>query len=252
MKAVILCGGLGTRFSEETKTKPKPMIKIGKYPILFHIMKIYEKHGINDFILALGYKGSFIKNYFNQKNLNNFNKDYYRYLKQKPKKLNWKIDFCFSGLKTMTGGRLLRLKKFLKNDENFLCTYGDGLANVNIKKLVKYHNSNKKIATVTAVIPSARFGALKISGNKVLNFQEKPQSGEGWINGGFFCFNKKIFNYIEGDKTVLEDSPLTNLAKKKQLVAFKHKNFWQCMDTRRDHDLLVNQWRGRKILWLKN
>ena len=214
MKAVILCGGLGTRFSEETKTKPKPMIKIGKYPILFHIMKIYEKHGINDFILALGYKGSLIKNYFNQKNLNNFNKDYYRYLKQKPKKLNWNIDFCFSGLKTMTGGRLLRLKKFLKNDENFLCTYGDGLANVNIKKLIKYHNSNKKIATVTAVIPSARFGALKISGNKVLNFQEKPQSGEGWINGGFFCFNKKIFNYIEGDKTVLEDSPLTNLAKK--------------------------------------
>ncbi len=252
MKAVILCGGFGTRFSEETKTKPKPMIKIGKFPILFHIMKIYEKHGVNDFILALGYKGNLIKSYFNNKNLVKVNKSYYKFLKKKPKSLTWNIKFCFSGLRTMTGGRLLRLKKFLKNDENFLCTYGDGLSNVNIGKLINFHRLNKKLATITAVVPSARFGALKISGNKVLNFQEKPQSGEGWINGGFFCFNRKIFQYIKNDQTVLEESPLRNLAKKKQLTAFKHKKYWQCMDTRRDHDLLVNQWKNKKILWLKN
>ncbi len=252
MKAVILCGGFGTRFSEETKNKPKPMIKIGEYPILFHIMKIYEKYGINDFVLALGYRGSVIKEFFNVYNLNKLNNRYCRYLKRKPKKINWNVEFCFSGLKTMTGGRILRLKNHLQNEENFLLTYGDGLANVDIKKLIKFHLKNKKIATVTAVIPSARFGALKISENKVVNFQEKPQSGEGWINGGFFCFNKKIFNYIRNDNSVLEEEPLSNLAKKKNLAAYKHKKFWQCMDTRRDHDLLLKQWTNKRILWLKN
>ena len=252
MKAVILCGGLGTRFSEETKNKPKPMIKIGEYPILFHIMKIYEKYGINDFVLALGYRGSVIKEFFNEYNLNKLNNRYCRYLKRKPKKINWNVEFCFSGLKTMTGGRILRLKNHLQKEENFLLTYGDGLANVDIKKLIKFHLKNKKIATVTAAIPSARFGALKISGNKVVNFQEKPQSGEGWINGGFFCFNKKIFKYIKNDNSVLEEEPLSNLAKQKNLAAYKHKKFWQCMDTRRDHDLLLKQWTNKRILWLKN
>lgn len=251
MKAVILCGGLGTRFSEETKFKPKPMIKIGKFPILFHIMKIYEKHGINDFILALGYKGNIIKNFFIKENLNKLNKSYYKYINKKKKPLKWNIKFCFSGLKTMTGGRLLRLKKYLKDEENFLLTYGDGLANVDISKLIKFHLKQKKIGTVTAVIPSARFGALKLNGNKVLKFSEKPQSGEGWINGGFFIFNKKIFSYLSNDNTVLEEKPLELLAKKKKLIAFKHNKFWQCMDTRREHDLLLNLWKSKKILWLK-
>ena len=140
---------------------------------------------------------------------------------------------------------------YLNHEDNFLLTYGDGLANINISKLIKFHSRQKKIGTVTAVIPSARFGALKINGNNVSKFSEKPQSGEGWINGGFFVFNKKIFKYLSNDKTVLEEKPLENLAKKRQLIAFKHKEFWQCMDTRREHDLLVNQWKSHKILWLK-
>ena len=251
MKAVILCGGLGTRFSEETKHKPKPMILIGKFPILFHILKIYEKNGVNDFILALGYKGNVIEKFFNKKNLNKLNISYHKYLKTKPRKLNWKIKFCYSGLKTMTGGRLLRLKKALNNEEDFLLTYGDGLANINIKKLIRFHKKNNKIATVTAVIPSARFGALSLKGTQVKSFLEKPQSGEGWINGGFFCFKKKIFNYLKNDKTVLEEAPLSKLAKNNNLHAYKHFKYWQCMDTRRDFDLLYDQWKSKKILWLK-
>ena len=215
MKAVILCGGLGTRFSEETKFKPKPMIKIGKFPILFHIMKIYEKHGINEFILALGYKGNVVRNFFNKENLIKLNNSYYKYIGKKKEPLKWNIQFCFSGLKTMTGGRLLRLKKYLKKEENFLLTYGDGLANVDINKLIKFHIKQKKIGTVTAVIPSARFGAIKLNGYNVSKFSEKPQSGEGWINGGFFIFNKKIFKYLSNDRTVLEERPLELLAKKK-------------------------------------
>ena len=252
MKAVILCGGLGKRFSEETIYKPKPMILVGKFPILFHILKIYEKHGINDFILALGYKSEKIKKFFNAKNLSKLNDSYYKYLKKKEKELNWKITFCYSGLKTMTGGRLLRLKQLLKKEKNFLLTYGDGLANVDIKKLIKFHIKHKKIGTVTAVTPSARFGALDIEDKKVKSFSEKPQSGEGWINGGFFCFQNKIFNYLKNDKTVLEEDPLSKLSKHKNLYAFKHHKYWQCMDTKRDHDLLVNQWKSKKILWLKN
>ena len=251
MKAVILCGGLGTRFSEETKTKPKPMIQIGKFPILFHILKIYEKYEINHFILALGYKGQMIESFFNSKNLAKLNFEYCKYLNKKPKKLNWKIDFCYSGSKTMTGGRLLRLRKYLKDDKNFLLTYGDGLANIDIKNLIKFHKKHQKIGTVTAVIPSARFGALNLNGKKVKSFSEKPQSGEGWINGGFFCFQNKIFNYLKNDKTVLEEEPLTKLSKDKHLYAYKHKKYWQCMDTRRDHDLLKDQWKTKKNLWLK-
>jgi glucose-1-phosphate cytidylyltransferase len=252
MKAVILCGGFGTRFSEETKSKPKPMILLGKFPILFHILKIYEKYGITNFILALGYKGKIIEKFFNSKNLEKLNFEYCKYLNKKHRKLSWNIEFCYSGLKTMTGGRLLRLKRYLKNEDDFLLTYGDGLANVNIKDLIKFHKKHKKIGTVTAVIPSARFGALDLKGNKVKSFSEKPQSGEGWINGGFFCFKKKIFNYLKNDKTVLEEYPLSKLSEDKNLNAFKHFKFWQCMDTRRDHDLLVKQWKNKKALWLKN
>lgn len=251
MKAVILCGGFGTRFSEETKKKPKPMIKVGKYPILFHIMKTYESHGITDFILALGYKGFVIKKYFQDENIEKLNKGYNKHanIKTDPKK--WNVTFCFSGLRTMTGGRLLRLKKLLKGEKNFLLTYGDGLSNVNIQKLIKFHNQKKKIATVTAVIPSARFGALRLKGDNVKKFSEKPQSGEGWINGGYFVFNEKVFQYLDNDKSVLEEKPLETLSKKNNLVAFKHKKYWQCMDTRREHDLLVEQWKTKKISWLK-
>jgi len=251
MKAIILCGGFGTRFLEKTKTIPKPMIQIGKFPILFHIMKVYERNGINDFILALGYKGKIIENFFNLKNLNKLNRAYYKYLNLKPKKLNWNITFNYSGLKTMTGGRLLKLKYLLKDEKFFLLTYGDGLANVDIKKLIKFHKNNQIVGTVTAVIPSARFGALNIKGKKVKTFSEKPQSGEGWINGGFFCFNNQIFKYLKNDKTVLEEKPLESLAKNKSLFAFKHFKYWQCMDTRRDYDLLQKQWKTKKILWLK-
>ncbi len=251
MKAVILCGGFGTRFSEQTRTKPKPMISIGQFPILFHILKIYEKYGINDFVLALGYKGNIIEKFFNLENLNKLNLKYFKYLKKKPKKLNWKIQFCYSGLNTMTGGRLLRLKKFLDKEENFLLTYGDGLANVNIKRLIQFHKNHNKIGTVTAVVPSARFGALSLKGQKVKSFVEKPQSGEGWINGGFFCFHNKIFKYLKNDKSILEEKPLSKLAEDKNLYAFKHSKYWQCMDTRRDYDLLQKQWKSKKILWLK-
>ena len=251
MKAVILCGGFGTRFSEQTKTKPKPMISIGQFPILFHILKIYEKYGINDFVLALGYKGNIIEKFFNLENLNKLNLKYFKYLKKKPKKLKWKIQFCYSGLKTMTGGRLLRLKKFLDKEENFLLTYGDGLANVDIRKLIQFHKNHNKIGTVTAVVPSARFGALSLKGQKVKSFVEKPQSGEGWINGGFFCFHNKIFKYLKDDKSILEEKPLSKLANDKNLYAYKHSKYWQCMDTRRDYDLLQKQWKSKKILWLK-
>ena len=251
IKAVILCGGFGTRFSEKTKTIPKPMIRIGKFPILFHILKIYEKNGINDFIFALGYKGKIIEKYFNLKNLNRINQQYCKYLSKKPKKITWNISFDYSGLKTMTGGRLLRLKKLLQNENFFLFTYGDGLSNVNIKRLIKFHKKYNKIATVTAVIPSARFGALDLKGRRVKSFSEKPQSGEGWINGGFFCFKNTIFNYLKDDKTVLEETPLENLAKKKNLLAFKHFKYWQCMDTRRDFDLLNKLWKLKKFLWLR-
>ena len=251
MKVVILCGGFGTRFSEETQTKPKPMIRIGKFPILFHIMKIYESYGVSEFILALGYKGSVIKNYFQNTNLEKLNKDYNKYIGKKNKSHEWKIQFCFTGLKTMTGGRLLRLKKYLKNEENFLLTYGDGLSNVDIKKLFKFHKKQKKDATVSAVIPSPRFGAIKLKGNLVKNFTEKPQTGEGWINGGFFVFNNKVFKYLKNDKTILEQKPLELLSKEKNLMAYKHFKFWQCMDTRRDQAFLEKLWKDKKILWLK-
>ena len=231
MKVVILCGGLGTRLSEETKVKPKPMVKIGKKPILCHIMDIYKKHGFNHFILALGYKGHYIKKYFSQK------------------KMKYKIDLVDTGKSTMTGGRLLRLKKFFHKNENFMLTYGDGLTNQNIKSLVRFHTKHNKVATITAVRPPVRFGELKLSGNKVINFKEKPQSSEGWINGGFFVFNYKIFNFIKGDKIMLEREPMKKLEKKRELIAYKHSGFWQCMDTLREKNLLNKLWKQKQAPW---
>jgi glucose-1-phosphate cytidylyltransferase len=227
MKVVILAGGLGTRISEYTKSIPKPMIRIKTLPILVHIMNHYVKYGFNEFYIALGYKGNVIKNYF------------------KKKKFNCKVNLINTGKNTMTGGRLKRLKKYL-HKENFFLTYGDGLSNVDLAKLLKFHNDNKKLVTLTAVRPPARFGALKLKGNLVKYFKEKSRMDEGWINGGFFVINPKFFNYIKNDQTYLERGPLENITKIKQLAAYKHNGFWQCVDTKRDLVLLNKILKNKK------
>lgn len=232
VKIVILCGGLGTRIFEETKNKPKPMIKIDNEPILVHILNLYRKYDFKNFLLAAGYKGNVIKSYFKKKKIKNIS-----------------ILTINTGLKTMTGGRLLRLKKYFKNKENFMLTYGDGLSNQNLKKLYNFHLSHGKIATVTAVRPPARYGELDLSANKVKKFEEKPVATKSWINGGFFVFNTKIFKYIRNDKTILEKSPLEILSKKGELMAFKHNKFWQCMDTMRDKKYLSGMLKNKKAPW---
>lgn len=226
MKVVILAGGLGSRMSEYTKTIPKPMVKIKKKPILVHIMEHYNSFGFNDFLIASGYKNKIIKEYFKKK-----------------KNPNWTVNIVNTGLKTMTGGRLKRLEKYLKN-ETFLMTYGDGISNVDLNKLITFHKKNKKIMTLTAVRPPARFGTLKISGNLVKYFKEKSQIDEGWINGGFFVVEPNIFKFLKDDNTILEKQPIEKLTLKKQLIAYKHKKFWQCLDTKRDIDLL-NKRKGK-------
>ena len=228
MKVVILAGGLGTRISEYTKTIPKPMIKINKKPIICHIMNHYSKFGFNEFYIAAGYKGKVIKDYFK----NNYYKN--------------KIRIFDTGKKTMTGGRLRRLKRYLK-DETFLMTYGDGVSNVNIKKLVEYHKKKRKLVTLTAVRPPARFGAIKIRNGKVLYFKEKSKLDESWINGGFFVMEPEFLKYLKNDNTYLERDPFEKACKQKQLNAFKHNGFWQCMDTKRDKDYLEKKFKKRKL-----
>ena len=220
MKCVILAGGRGTRISELTDKIPKPMIKIAGKPILYHIMKHYSKYGFKDFIVAAGYKKNIIIDFFKRKKIP-----------------NCRVKVVDTGLNTMTGGRLKRLEKYLKN-ETFMLTYGDGLSNVNLKRLLKFHKKHKKISTLTSTRPPARFGAIKINGNQVTYFKEKSKLDEGWINGGFFVFEPEIFKFIRGDHTYLEREPLQNISKKKQLYAYKHYGFWQCMDTLRDKELL--------------
>ena len=215
MKVVILAGGFGTRISEYTKSIPKPMIRIKNKPIIYYIMKHFAKYGYKTFYVALGYKGETIKRYFKK---NNF---------------GWNINLIDTGKKTMTGGRLKRLKKYLGQD-TFMMTYGDGLSNVSIKKLVNFHKKSKKLVTLTAVRPPARFGSLKLIRNKVSYFKEKSKVDEGWINGGFFVMEPKFLNFIRGDSTFLEREPLELACKKKNLNAFKHEKFWQCVDTVRD------------------
>ena len=217
MKVVILAGGFGTRLSEYTKTVPKPMINIRGKPIIFHIMNFYAKHGFKDFYVALGYKGNVIKKFF------------------KRNSHNWNINLIETGTKTMTGGRLKRLGKHLGN-QTFMMTYGDGLSNVNLKRLLSFHKRNKKLVTLTAVRPPARFGAIKFRGNSVSYFKEKSKVDEGWINGGFFVMEPKFLKYIKNDKTYLEREPLERAAKNKKLAAYKHHGFWQCIDTKRDLD----------------
>ena len=229
MKVVILAGGYGTRISEYTKTIPKPMIKINGTPIIMHIISHFVFYGYKDFYIALGYKGNEIKKYFR-----NFKDD------------KIKINLIDTGKNTMTGGRLKRLNKFLKN-ETFLATYGDGLSNVNLNNLVKFHKLNKKLVTLTAVRPPARFGSIKLNGNKVSYFKEKSSLDEGWINGGFFVMDYKFLKYIRNDNTYLEREPFEKLTKKKQLLGFKHHGFWQCMDTLIDKEILEKKIKERKI-----
>ena len=219
MKVVILAGGFGTRLSEYTKTIPKPMVDIAGKPMLLHIMKQYAKYGFKDFYIALGYKGEIIKKFFNKKFF------------------DWNVNLIETGNKTMTGGRLKRLKKYIGH-ETFMMTYGDGLSNVNLKKLLKFHKKNKKLVTLTAVRPPARFGALQLKGDLVNYFKEKSKIDENWINGGFFVIEPGFFKFLKNDHTVLERRPLESTAKKKQLVAFRHEGFWQCMDTKKDKDVL--------------
>ena len=219
MKVVILAGGLGTRLSEYTHTIPKPMVKVAGKPIILHIMEHYSKYNFKDFYIALGYKGRVIKKFFNKK--------FY----------DWNINLIETGQKTMTGGRLKRLKKYLKN-ERFFMTYGDGISNINIKNLLKFHLKNKKLITMTAVRPPARFGALKLRGKYVTYFKEKSKLDEGWINGGFFVIEPKFIDLIKNDNSFLERQPLEIVTKKKQLLAYRHDGFWQCIDTKRDKDHL--------------
>ena len=228
MKVVILAGGFGTRISEYTKFIPKPMIKIKGLPILFHIMNHYSKFGFNEFYIAIGYKGNVIKNYF------------------KNNQFNWKVNLIDTGKNTMTGGRLKRLAKYLK-DESFFLTYGDGLSDVNIKKLLRFHKKNKKLVTVTAVRPPARFGALRLKGNSVSYFKEKSRMDEGWINGGFFVMSYKFLNFIKNDKTYLEREPLEKITKAKELSAYRHSGFWQCIDNMRDLISINKKIKEKKI-----
>lgn len=242
MKIAILCGGLGTRLSEETNIKPKPMVEIGGKPILWHIMKIYEKHGFSDFVLALGYKGEVIKNYFFNYQASQCDMEISlstsKVVYKNSTVENWKVSLIDTGKNSMTGGRLLRLKNELAPHGTFMATYGDGLCSVDLSQLLRFHRAHGKIATVTSVRPPARFGNILIADGAVTEFKEKPQSGDGWINGGFFVFEPEVFNYINDDTTVLEQSPLERLASDGQLMAYQHTGYWQCMDTVRDRDVL--------------
>jgi len=232
MKTVILCGGLGTRLAEETRLIPKPMVRIGGKPILIHILEVYYKHGFKDFILALGYKSNIIQSYF------------------KKNKFPFKVKTVFTGNKTLTGTRLFKLKKLLINEKNFMLTYGDGLTNQNIKYLLKYHLRHKKVATMTVVRPPVRFGEVYLKGNRVFSFKEKPQIATGWINGGFFVFSSKIFNFLSKKNQMLEKQAMEKLTQKGQLMAFKHTGFWQCMDNIRDKNILNELIRSKKALWM--
>jgi len=232
MKVVILAGGFGTRLSEYTDSIPKPMVPIGDKPMIEHIMGIYAGYGHKEFYVALGYKGEVIKEHFK-----NFKKD-------------WKINLIDTGADTYTGGRLKRLEKYLSK-ETFLLTYGDGLSNIDINELIKFHESHKKIITISAVRPPARFGSLSLKGSEVLKFKEKTQLGESWINGGFFVINPKFFNFLRGDETVLESAPLEKVTDLKEIKAFKHEGFWQCMDHKLDKDLLDQMVKENKAPWIK-
>tara|TARA_B110001452_G_C15186628_1_gene412149 strand:+ start:587 stop:1321 length:735 start_codon:yes stop_codon:yes gene_type:complete len=244
MKIVILAGGLGSRLSEYTKSIPKPMVKVGKFPIIIHIMSHYMSYGYNDFILATGYKSFVFKKYF--KNFKKSKKKFESIIDKK----KCKITILDTGVKTLTGGRLKKVSNFI-NDEDFMFTYGDGISSVNIKKLVSFHKRNKKLITVTAVRPPARFGEIILKSNIVSSFKEKPQVKNGWINGGFFVAKKNFLKFIKGDRDILEKRPLELACKKGQLSAYKHEGFWKCMDVKRDRDELQKIYKANNFKWKK-
>jgi glucose-1-phosphate cytidylyltransferase len=253
MKVAILAGGVGSRLSEETEAKPKPMVEIGGKPILWHIMKIYAAAGFREFVIALGYKGEYIKRYMvdycalssnltvglgtgHVERENNGSDD------------DWIVSLVDTGQRTNTGGRIKRLRPYL-GEATFMLTWGDGVANIDLKALLAFHRGHGKLATVTAVRPPARFGRVELAGDRVAEFSEKPQLGEGWINGAFFVLEPAVFDYIEGDDTQWEKAPMENLARDGQLMAFRHEGFWQCMDTLRDKKLLDQLWEGPNVPW---
>jgi len=253
MKTVILCGGLGSRLSEETQVKPKPMVEIGGQPILWHILKMYERHGFTDFVLALGYKGDVIKDFFLSYHARQ--SDVTVHLKtgrvdySNPAAEDLCLSMIDTGANTMTGGRLLRLKSHLQSGGTFMLTYGDGVSDVDITALLAFHRTHGRVATVTAVRPPVRFGELVLEEERVTDFQEKPQAREGWINGGFFVFEPAVFGFIDGDSTMLERAPLEQLAKRGELMAYHHPGYWQCMDTLRDKQALEKLWANGKAPW---
>ncbi len=252
MKVVILAGGYGTRISEESATRPKPMVEIGGLPILWHIMKVYSYYGLNEFIICCGYKGYMIKeyfaNYFLHRSDVTFEMETNKMQVHQQHAEPWKVTLIDTGENTMTGGRLKKVQKYL-GDDDFCFTYGDGLANVDLTSLIEFHKSEGTYATVTAVQPPGRFGALGLSKTRITGFEEKPVGDGGWINGGFFVLSTEVFDYIEGDNTVWEKDPLERLAKDNQLAAYIHRGFFQPMDTLRDKNLLEDLWESKKAPW---
>lgn len=255
MKVVILAGGLGTRISEESHLRPKPMIEIGGQPIIWHIMKIYSYYGFNEFILCCGYKGYVIKEYFNNYYLHTSNITFDFTNGNKLTVHNnmaepWRVTLVDTGMNTMTGGRIKRIENYLDDDETFLLTYGDGVSDVPIDRLVAFHENHGKLATLTAVQPSGKYGVLDIDNSSAVSrFIEKPQGDESWVNGGFFVLNKEIFKYIDNDSVVLEREPLEKLTEQGELCAYKHSGFWQPLDTMRDKELLEKYWNGNRAPW---
>jgi glucose-1-phosphate cytidylyltransferase len=253
MKVVILAGGLGTRLAEETGVKPKPMVEIGGKPILWHIMKLYSAHGLNDFIICLGYKGYIIKEYFSDYFLHNSDVTFDVLNNQVINHQNttepWRVTLIDTGNDSMTGGRVRRIRDYLGDDKNFCLTYGDGVGNVDIKALVKFHDTHGRKATVTAVHPPRRFGVMEIDGDRVTAFEEKPYAEGGWINGGFFVLSRAVIDLIDGDQTIWERDPMARLIQTGELRAFRHDGFWQPMDTLRDKQYLQEIWASGEAPW---
>ena len=253
MKAIILAGGLGTRISEETHLKPKPMVEIGGKPILWHLMKIYSAHGINDFIICCGYKGYVVKEYFANYFLHtsdvtfDMNNNHMQVHQQNAEP--WRVTIVDTGESTQTGGRLKKIKSYLKDGEVFCFSYGDGLSDIDITKSIVFHQKHNKLATITAVQPPGRYGALGLDGDNVREFIEKPAGDGGWINGGFFVLNARCIDYIKSDETIWEREPLSDIASQNELMAFKHTGFWQPMDTLREKMLLEQLWENGKAPW---